>query len=321
MTVRRTPLKRGFCGSKRNDGTRRKMNRHLVSSSLSSIALTSPELSMTSTNDKRTHFRTLHEGGCFTIPNPWDIGSARMLQNMGFAALATTSSGFAWTRGQADYAIKRDDILDHLRDLSQAVDIPINADFASGFAWNLEALVENVKLAVDTGIAGLSIEDRDVDEIGTLYSTTVALERIKAARSAIDETGENVMLVARTEILLIDPTAVTAAIDKLVAFADAGADCLFAPGVTASVDIQAMVKAVAPKPVNILVMGRDWTVARFADLGVRRISVGGALAEVGWKSVFEAAKSISEGHFDRLTDGAIGKKLNKAFSRSQDRTS
>ena len=275
---------------------------------------------MTSTKVKRRHFRTLHEGGCFTIPNPWDIGSARVLQNMGFAALATTSSGFAWTRGQADYAIKRDDVLEHLRNLSQAVDIPINADFEFGFACNLEALVENVKLAVDTGIAGLSIEDRDVDENSTLYSKPVALERLKAARSAIDETGENVMLVARTEVLLIDPTAVNAAIDKLVAFADAGADCLYAPGVMAPDDILAMVKAVAPKPLNVLVMSRDWTVARFADLGVRRVSVGGALAQVGWQSVFDAAKSISEGHFDRLTNGAVGKKLNKAFSRSEDRT-
>jgi 2-methylisocitrate lyase-like PEP mutase family enzyme len=255
----------------------------------------------------------LHEGGCFTLPNPWDIGSARLLQGFGFAALATTSSGFAWTEGKPDYAVDRDEVLHHLESMCRAVDLPINADFESGFASEPEQLSENVKLAIATGVAGLSIEDRDVDDIASLYSTAQSVERIRTAKAAIAETREDVVLVARTEILLIEPQSVKSAIDKLVAFADAGADCLYAPGVAKAEDISTMVKAVAPKPVNVLVLSRDWTVAKLADLGVRRISVGGALAQVGWKAILDAAVSIHDGHFDKLTDGSIGKRLNNTF--------
>jgi len=180
--------------------------------------------------EKRASFRALHEQGCFVLPNPWDVGSARMLQHLGFAALASTSSGYAWTTGRADYAVTRDDVLQHLTSLCEAVDLPVNADFESGFASDPEGVAANVGLAIRTGVAGLSIEDRELDRPG-LYAKAFAVERIRAARAAIDRSGEDVVLVARTEGLLSDPGALRPAIDKLVAFAEAGADCLYAPGV------------------------------------------------------------------------------------------
>lgn len=269
---------------------------------------------MTRTKTKRTQFRNLHEGGCFIIPNPWDVGSARMLQGMGFRALATTSSGYAWTKGKPDYALNLDEALQHLRTIVEAVDAPINADFESGFASTADALAENVKLAIGTGVAGLSIEDRDVEEVDKLYSKDVSVLRIRAAKSAINESGEDVVLVARTEILLLEPDAITTAIDKLVAFADAGADCLYAPGVRKAEDIATIVRAVAPKPINVLVPGPEWTIAQLADLGVRRISIGGALAAIGWRAVHEAAISIREGTFGHLTAGSMAHQLNKSLS-------
>jgi 2-methylisocitrate lyase-like PEP mutase family enzyme len=268
---------------------------------------------MPSVQEKRKKFRSLHESGCFTIPNPWDVGSARLLQGFGFSALATTSSGFAWTQGLPDYAITRDSVIRHLGALCSAVDLPVNADFESGFAADLQPLAENIKLAIATGIAALSIEDRDMNANETLYSTETAVERVRTSKAAIKETREDVLLVARTEILLLDPGAVSTAIDKLVAFADAGADCLYAPGVGRTEDIAAMVKAVAPKPVNVLVIDPAWTANELADLGVRRISIGGALAQVGWKAVIEAATSIQQGSFATLTAGATGQTLNKTF--------
>lgn len=264
--------------------------------------------------EKRAAFRALHERGCFVLPNPWDVGSARMLQHLGFAALATTSTGYAWTTGRADYAVSRADVLHHLAAVSASVDVPVNADFESGFAASPDGVAESVALAVETGVAGLSIEDRDVEALDALYDKTFSIERVRAARAAIDRSGKDVILVARTEGLLIDPNALAPAIDRLVAFADAGADCLYAPGVRNSGDIAAMVRAVAPKPLNVLVMGPGTTVAELADLGVRRISIGGALARVAWAAMIAAAERIKAGSFDGLAGGTPGKELNAVFS-------
>lgn len=251
---------------------------------------------------RRARFRDLHESGCFVIPNPWDIGSARLLQHLGFQALASTSSGHAWTMGRADYAVTRDQVLAHLTAVCAAVDLPVNADFEYGFAAEPAEVAANVQLAVATGVAGLSIEDRKPDD--SLHDLSFAVERIHAARGAIDRTGEDVILVARTEGLLTDPDAVTAAIDKLVAFAEAGADCLYAPGVKKKEDIAAMVRAEAPKPVNVLMHGPGFTVGELADLGVRRISVGGALARVAWGAMLAAAEKMRTGSFDGLAGAA-----------------
>jgi 2-methylisocitrate lyase-like PEP mutase family enzyme len=261
---------------------------------------------------KRRDFRALHQKGCFVLPNPWDRGSARLLQHMGFSALASTSSGYAWTTGRPDNAVTRDDVLQHLASLCEAVDLPVNADFESGFADEPEAVVANVGLAIQTGVAGLSIEDRRMDGTG-LYDAGLAVERIRAARAAIDRSGEDVILVARTEGMLADPAALTPAIDKLVAFAQAGADCLYAPGVQGRENIAAMVRAVAPRPLNVLMFGPGLTVAELAGLGVRRISIGGALARVAWSAVRQAAEQIKQGNFDGLTSGASGKQLNDIF--------
>jgi 2-methylisocitrate lyase-like PEP mutase family enzyme len=266
---------------------------------------------MTDTAGKRARFRVLHEGGCFVLPNPWDVGSARLLQHLGFAALASTSSGHAWTMGRPDYAPPRDDVVAHLTQLCAAVDLPVNADFESGFAAEPEAVAANVALAIQAGVAGLSIEDTKV-EGGGLYDRRFAVERIRAARA--ETTRAEVILVARTEILLQDSTQVTHAIDTLVAFAAAGADCLYAPGVTKREDIAAMVKAVAPLPVNVLMFGPGLSVAELADLGVRRISIGGTLARVGWHAVMAAAEQIKAGSFDGLANVSPGKRLNEIFA-------
>lgn len=263
--------------------------------------------------EKRASFRALHQQGCFVLPNPWDAGSARMLQHLGFVALASTSSGFAWTTGRSDYGVSRDDVLAHLTALSAAVDLPVNADFESGFAEAPEGVAVNVGLAIQTGVAGLSIEDRGLEAPFVLYDTALAVERIRAARAAIDQSGQNVILVARTEGLLRDPTAVKPAIDKLTAFADAGADCLYAPGVRDKADIAAMTRAVAPKPLNVLAMDPGWSVAELADLGVRRISVGGALARVAWAAMLAAVEQMKLGSFTGLAGGMPGKQLNDIF--------
>ncbi|HMJ55371.1 MAG TPA: isocitrate lyase/phosphoenolpyruvate mutase family protein [Polyangiaceae bacterium] len=263
--------------------------------------------------DRRTAFRALHAKGCFVLPNPWDVGSARMLQHLGFAALASTSAGFAWAMGRPDYAVTRDDVLQHLRSLCEAVDLPVNADYESGFAVDPEGVAANVALAIETGVAGLSIEDRNVDKLSELFDLPFAVKRVRAARAAIDKSGHDVILVARTESLLNDPKALTPAIDKLVAFAEAGADCLYAPGVREKADIAAMVRAVAPKPLNVVVMRPGLNVAELADLGVRRISIGAALARVTWAAMLAAAEQIKTGSFDGLDRGAPGKQLNDTF--------
>lgn len=266
------------------------------------------------TAEKRADFRALHREGCFVLPNPWDVGSARMLQHLGFSALASTSAGYAWTMGRPDNAVTRGDVLEHLAALCAAVDLPVNADFESGFATEPEGVAESVGLAIEAGVAGLSIEDRDVEAPFGLYEKGLAVERIWAARAAIDRSGKDVILVARTEGLLSDATALSPAIDKLVAFAEAGADCLYAPGVREKADIVALVRAVAPKPLNVVMMRPGLSVAELADLGVRRISVGGALARVAWAAMLAMADEIKAGSFDGLGKGTPGKQLNEIFA-------
>ena len=269
--------------------------------------------SLRSVDEKRAAFRQLHAQGCFVLPNPWDVGSARMLQHLGFSALASSSSAFAWTGGRPDYAMELGDVLAHLERLCAAVDLPVNADFESGFAREPEAVAANVRRAVATGVAGLSIEDRDIDRPSHLYELPLAIERIRATRAEIDRLGANVVLVARTEGLLGDRRAVAPAIDRLVAFAAAGADCLYAPGVREKEDIAAMVRAVAPRPVNVLMSGPGLGLAELAALGVRRVSVGGALARVAWAAVVDAATKMRDGSFAGLAAGIPGATLNETF--------
>ena len=246
------------------------------------------------------------------LPNPWDAGSARLLEHLGFQALASTSSGFAWTTGRPDYAVTRDDVLSHLASLCAATGLPVNADFEGGFADAPQDVAANVALAIDTGVAGLSIEDRMSDGNG-LYDLDLAVERIRAARAAIDRSGQDVILVARTEGLLSDAAALAPAIDRLVAFADAGADCLYAPGVQGRENIAVLVRAVAPRPLNVLMFGPGLSVAELADLGVRRISIGGALARTAWGAMLRVAEDIKAGSFAGSADGAPGKLLNGIF--------
>ena len=269
-----------------------------------------------SSADKRRAFRQLHEAGCFVIPNPWDTGSARMLQGLGFKALATTSSGFAWSRGHPDNGVTRDMALAHLRDMVAATDVPVNADFERGFAANAAGLAESVRLAIETGIAGLSIEDSTGDELHPLYPIDEACERLRAARRAIDQTGADVMLVGRAECFLVGRPDIAETIARLKAYARAGADCLYAPGLRTREQIVAVVEAVAPKPVNLLVGSVvDMTVADIAALGVRRVSVGGALARAAWGGFMRAAKLLAEqGSFSGLADAAGGQTLNDFFA-------
>jgi len=236
-----------------------------------------------------------------------------MLQHLGFAALASSSSAFAWTGGRPDYSVGVDDVLAHLAELCAAVDLPVNADFESGFAREAEGVAANVRRAVATGVAGLSIEDRDPDRRDGLYDLPLAIARVHAARAALDATGANVVLVARTEGLLSDPRAVAPAIERLVAFADAGADCLYAPGVRAKEDIAAIVRAVAPKPVNALMSAPGLGLADLAALGVRRVSVGGALARVAWAATVAAAREMRVGSFTGLAGAMPGTELNDIF--------
>lgn len=264
------------------------------------------------TAEKRAAFRTLHESGCFVLPNPWDVGSARMLQHLGFVALASTSSGFAWSTGRPDYAVRRDDVLRHLGELSASVDLPVNADFEAGFANEPAGVARNVELALATGIAGISIEDRDLERGGALLEQALMVERLRAAHATIDASGTGVILVGRTEGLLDDPNAVKSSIDRLVALADAGADCLYAPGVRDHDDIAAMVRAVAPRPLNVLAMSADTSFAALRDLGVRRVSIGGSLARVAWKASRAAAEQLLAGSFAGLT-GMPGAELNRMF--------
>jgi 2-methylisocitrate lyase-like PEP mutase family enzyme len=244
-----------------------------------------------SLQSKRAAFREMHKSGCFVLPNPWDLGSVRRLEKLGFAALASTSSGLAWSLGREDGEVSRDEVLGHLRALCAATDLPVNADFEAGFADRPADVAANVRLGVETGVAGLSIEDRTGT---TLYERDLAAERIAAARQAIDAAGADVVLVGRTEGFLIGRTDLDAAIGRLVAYADAGADCLYAPGVVDPAAIRAIVEAVAPKPVNVLLWTPDMRVPDLAALGVRRVSVGGRLAAAAWAGFDRAARMLIE---------------------------
>ena len=270
---------------------------------------------MISTNDRRKIFRQLHESGCFVIPNPWDLGSARLLARLGFRALATTSSGFAWSMGTSDNHVPLDATLAHLRSISHGVDIPVNADFEAGFAIAPNAVATNVAAATTTGIAGLSIEDSTGDASSPLFDSVLAIERIRAARRAIDDSGTGILLTARSEGFIVGRPDLDETIRRLTAFADAGADCLYAPGLRAIADIKAVVAAVAPKPVNVLVGGDFTTVAELSEVGVRRISVGGALARTAWAGFLQAATEIAEhGTFSTLNTAVPFAEINQSFS-------
>jgi 2-methylisocitrate lyase-like PEP mutase family enzyme len=252
-------------------------------------------------DERVSAFRELHAKGCFVIPNPWDVGTAVALQRMGFKALATTSAGLAWSLGRPDNEIDLQQALAHLRAVSAAVDVPVNADFEGGFAIAPEQVAANVKLAVATGIAGLSIEDSTQDADEPLYGFDFAVERIRAARQAIDETGTGVLLTGRSEGFVAGRPDLEETIRRLKAYAEAGADCLYAPMLTTGEQVSAVVAAVAPKPVNLLVNAPFIAVAEGASLGVRRISVGGTLARVAWHAFLEAAQEIAdEGTFSRF---------------------
>ncbi len=262
---------------------------------------------------KRAQFRTLHASGCFVIPNPWDVGSAIALQSLGFPALATTSAGMAWSMGRADGGVQRDEVLAHLAALASRTDVPLNADFENAFAREPSGVAANVTLAVATGVAGLSVEDSTGDAAEPLYDFTLAVERIAAARAAIDKTGADVFLTARSEGFIRSRPDLAETIRRLTAYAEAGADCLFAPGLRNADEIDAVVKAVAPKPINVISPGLP--VAALAALGVRRISVGGSLARAAWGEFLRAARRIAaEGSFDDFANGAPGGELNRLFS-------
>ncbi|HKC47383.1 MAG TPA: isocitrate lyase/phosphoenolpyruvate mutase family protein [Gemmatimonadales bacterium] len=266
--------------------------------------------------ERTRSFHQLHQSGCFVIPNPWDRGSARLLAQLGFKALATTSSGFAWSVGRPDNGVTLNQVLAHLVAVAEAVDIPVSADFEHGFADEPAQVAEHVIAAARTGIAGLSIEDSTGDAANPLYPFDLAVERIRAARRAIDASGTGVLLTGRSEGFVAGRPDLAETIRRLTAYAAAGADCLFAPGIRSVADITAVVRAVAPKPVNVLV-GGDWTtVPKLAELGVRRISTGGALARAAWAGFLTAAQEIAtEGTFGALAKAVQASgDMNRAFS-------
>ncbi len=266
------------------------------------------------TAEKRATFRKMHETGCFAIPNPYDVGSALALQHLGFKALASTSAGFAWTIGKADNRVTLDEVCTHLTALCAAVDLPVNADFEGGFAHEAEKVGANVARAVKTGVAGLSIEDSTAEAAKLLYERAHAIERIKAARRAIDADNSGVLLTGRCEAFLVGHADLDLVIDRLKAYSDAGADCLYAPGIKTREQIAAVVKAVHPKPVNLLIGASGLSIAEAGDLGVRRISVGGSLARSAWAGFMKAAREIADkGTFTELASGYSGAELNKMF--------
>jgi 2-methylisocitrate lyase-like PEP mutase family enzyme len=259
-------------------------------------------------------FRRLHQSGCFVIPNPWDAGSARMLASLGFPALATTSSGIAWSLGLPDNHVSLADALAHIRTIAAAVDVPVNADFEGGFATEPEGVATNVTTALKTGIAGISIEDSTGDSARPLFDFALSVERMRAARRAIDASKTGVLLTGRSEGFIVGRPDLPETVRRLTAYAEAGADVLYAPGIRTRVEITAVVQAVAPKPVNVLVGSDFATVAELVALGVRRISVGGALARVAWAGFLDASKEIAEkGTFSRLSFGVPFDEINGAF--------
>ncbi len=261
--------------------------------------------------EKRTAFAELHREGCFVIPNPWDVGSAIALERLGFKALASTSAGMAWAMGRPDGGVTREAVLAHLAALAEAVDIPVNADFEGGFADDPQGVADSVALCVETGVSGLSIEDSTGDPANPLYEFSLAVERIAAARAAIGSSG--VLLTARSEGFIRNRPDMDETVRRLTAFAEAGADCLYAPGLATETNISTVVRAVAPLPVNALAPGLS--VAQLADLGVRRISVGASLARTAWGEFLRAAREIAEaGTFTAFERGAKGGELNALFT-------
>lgn len=266
--------------------------------------------------EKRRAFRRLHEAGCFVIPNPWDPGSARYLQSLGFPAVATTSAGYAWSKARPDNGATRDMVIAHLHEMVEAVDVPVNADFESGFATDPSGVAHSVRLAIEAGVAGLSIEDSTGDATHPLFDLDRAVERVRAARGAIDAAGGDTLLVGRSEGFIAGRPDLDETITRLRAYSEAGADCLYAPGLRTREQIVAVVAAVAPKPVNVLIGWPDsMSVQDLAALGVRRISVGGALARCAWGGFMRAAKQLAdEGSFAGFGQAAAGADLNALFA-------
>jgi len=303
------------------------MNRFQSSPSMPGFVAEPPEpTNHAALTERRRVFRALHERGCFVIPNPWDVGSARYLQHLGFPALATTSAGFAFSQGLPDSGddavITRDRSLGYISSITAAVDLPVSADFMSGYGMEPEDVAESVTRCVATGVAGLSIEDATGDPASPMYELSVAVERVRAARQAIDQSGEDVLLTARAECYHVGhPDPVRESVRRLEAYAAAGADVLFAPGPQTPTEIKALVEAVAPKPLNLLVV-RDigLRVEEVGALGVRRISVGGALALAAWTGVMRAAQALrSKGTFDGLANLVPYAEINGLFAADLER--
>lgn len=265
--------------------------------------------------ERRAAFRRLHQAGCFAIPNPWDAGSARYLAELGFQALASTSAGCAWAQARPDGGLPLAEVLAHLRTLVAATELPLNADFEKGFADAPDEVARNVQLAIDTGVAGLSIEDSTGDAAHPLFDLATGVARMRAARAAIDASGQDVLLVGRAENFFVGQPDLKDAIRRLQAYAEAGADCLYAPGLTTREQIAAVVQAVAPSPVNVLVGSTSaFTMAELAQLGVRRVSVGGGLARAAWGGFDRAARALAEqGRFDGFEGAMAHPALNKIF--------
>ncbi|PYI41154.1 MAG: 2-methylisocitrate lyase [Verrucomicrobia bacterium] len=272
-------------------------------------------------NRAASKFRTMHESGCFVLPNPWDIGTAIYLEQLGFKALATTSAGFAFSRGKPDGGVPRDEMLSHIREIVEATTLPVNADFLGGYADEPEDVAANVRLCLATGVAGLSIEDNTGRADTPLYEKKLAVERIRIARAAIDDSKSGVVLTGRCEAWLVrDPNPLHTALERLTAYAEAGADCLYAPGVSNPDEISQIVKSVAPKPVNILVSGfnHQLSVSQLAELGARRISVGSGLALAAWGAFLHAAQEIkTNGIFKGLANNAASAELNELFEEKR----
>lgn len=269
--------------------------------------------------DLRSRFRRLHESGCFVMPNPWDSGSARLFQSLGFPALATTSAGFAWSQGRADNHVPLADVLAHLTQMAACVDVPFNADFEGGFAVEPDGVAANVTAACGTGVAGLSIEDSSGDPAQPLFDFDLAVARVRAARLAIDATGSGVLLTGRSEGFIAGRPDLHETVRRLQAFVEAGAECVFAPGIRERDHIETVIRELAPAPVNVVVSSDFTTVRALSDLGARRISVGGAIARVAWKAAIDAATEIAtSGTFTRLTHAAPGAELNQRFAAGKD---